>query len=113
MGKLTKDVRLFEDVRTAEWTSLVMIGRSFSFGLRTVFAAGPAGCVDWTRFMRGAAALAYLSPQDITLRFDWMEEQIRNSPKVIFLLTITKSVLDRSKSPRAFNDLRFVVHEKA
>lgn len=83
------------------------------FGLRTVFAAGRAGCVDWTRFMRGAAALAYLSPQHINLRFDWMEEQIRNSPKVIFLLTITISVLDRSKSPRAFNDLRFVVHEKA
>lgn len=29
MGKLTKDVRVFEDVRTAEWTSLVMIGRSY------------------------------------------------------------------------------------
>lgn len=26
------------------------------FGLRRVFAAGPAGCVDWLGFMRGAAA---------------------------------------------------------
>ena len=32
------------------------------FGLRRVIAAGPAGCVDWLVFMRGAAALAYLSP---------------------------------------------------
>ena len=29
-GELTKGVRGFEDVRTAEWTSLVMIGRSYT-----------------------------------------------------------------------------------
>ena len=44
------------------------------FGLRRFFAAGPAGCVDWMVFMRGAAALAYLSLQHIKLRFDWVQK---------------------------------------
>ena len=65
-------------------------------------------------FMRGAAALAYLSLQHINLRFDWMKEQIKNSPKVIFLFhNKTISVLDLPKIPCAFNGLRFVVHDKA
>ena len=81
-GKLTQYVRGLEDVRIAELTSVVVIGRSYSFGLRRVFAAGPAGCVDWTTFMRGAAALAYLSLEHINLGFDWVQEHHQeNSPK--------------------------------
>ena len=49
------------------------------FGLRRVFAAGPAGCVDWKMFMRGAAALAYLSLQDTNLGFDWTQGQITDT----------------------------------
>ena len=37
-----------------DWKKLLL-------GLRTVLAAGPAGCVDWMMFMRGAAALAFLA----------------------------------------------------
>ncbi len=90
-----------------------MIGRSYSLGRRRVFAAGPAGCVDWTRIMRGAAALAYLSLQHINLGFDWIQVPTRKLTKVILLLTITISVLDRPKIAWAFNDLRSAVHDKA
>lgn len=113
MRRLTRDVWGFEDVGAAEWASLVMIGRSYSLVSAQSFAAGPAGCVDWLTFIRGAAALAYLSLQHMNLRFDWIKGHISNSPKVIFLQTITISVLDRPKIPCAFNDLRFVVHNKA
>lgn len=64
-------------------------------------------------FMRGAAALAYVSFQHINLRFDWMKEQIRNSPRNFLLDNKTISVLDRPKIPCAFNGLRSVVHDKA
>ena len=90
-----------------------MIGRSYSLVSTQAFAAGPAGCVDWMMFMRGAAALAYLSLQHINLRFDWMKEQISNSPKSKLLFTTTTSVLDQPKTPCAFNDLWVVVHDKA
>ena len=116
MGKLTQDVRGFGDVRTAEWTSLGMIGRSYSLVSTQAFAVGPAGCVDWMMFMRGAAALAFLSLQHINLRFDWMKEQISNSPKSKLLsttTTTTTSVLNQPKIPCAFNDLWVVVHDKA
>ena len=86
-GKLTKYVRGLGDVRTAEWTSVVLIGRSYSFGLRRVFAAGPAGCVDWTVVMRGAAALAYLSLEHIKLGFDWVQEHTRKTHQSNFVLT--------------------------
>lgn len=62
-----------------DWKKLLL-------GLRTVLAAGPAGCVDWMVFMRGAAAQFLFFPFDNN-----------NRPLV----------------PGAFNDLRFVAHGKA
>ena len=94
------------DVSGYDWKKLLL-------GLRRVFAAGPAGCVDWTMFMRGAAALAYLSLQHIEIGFDWMKEQIRKTHPSNFFLTITQSVLNRPKIPCAFNDLRSVLYDKA
>lgn len=90
-----------------------MIGRGYTLVSAQSFAAGPAGCLDWMMVMREAAALACLSLQHINLRFDWMKEQISDSPKVIFPLTITTSVLGRPKTPCAFNDLWSLVQDKA
>lgn len=106
-------MRGLEDVRTAERTSLIMIGRSYSFWFPHSLRGEASRLCGLDNVMRGAAALAYLSLQQINLRFDWMENQIRNSPETILPLTITMCVLDRPKIPCAFNDLRFVVHDMA
>lgn len=68
-----------EMLGNAESTSLGMIGRSYSLVSAESFAAGPTGCVDWRTFMRGAAALAYLSLQHQKLGFDWTQKQIKET----------------------------------
>ena len=70
-----------KDVRNAEWASLVMIGRSHPLVSAESFAAGPAGCVDWKVFMRGAAALAYFSAQHKNLGLIGHRNNSENSPK--------------------------------
>lgn len=97
----------------ADWTSQVMIGRSYSLVSAESFAAGPTGCVDWKRFMRGAAALAYLSLQHKNFGFDWTREKIRKLTQGNFALQQEQKLYCRPKIPGAFNDLRLVLHDKA
>ena len=106
----TQDCRV--DFSGYDWKKLFVLVSAKS-SERGQPAAWIGCCVDWLMFMRGAAALAYLSLQHIKLRFDWMTDQMEKLTQVISLLTRIISVLDGLKTHCAFNGLRFGVYDKA
>lgn len=91
-----------EMLGNAEWTSLVMIGRSYSLVSAESFAAGPTGCVDWKMFMRGAAALAYLSLRHKKLGFDWTQKQIKKLTQGILLFDNNKKCTESPEDSWCF-----------